>query len=48
MSAENFWWALTWICVLWYSSLTLYVSVKGAHDIKRMLAQLKASKRPTG
>lgn len=47
MSAENFWWVLTWICVLWYSSLTIYVAVKGAHDIKRMLAQLKSGKRPT-
>ena len=45
MSAANFWWALTWICVLWYSSLTVYVAFKGAFDIKKMLARLKGSKR---
>ena len=45
MSAANFWWALTWICVLWYSSLTVYVAVKGARDITKMLDKLKGSKR---
>ena len=38
---ETFWWLLTWACVVWYSTLTLYVAVKGLADIKKMLAHLK-------
>ena len=32
---------MTWACVIWYSTLTFYVSFKGAYDIKKMLAELK-------
>ena len=41
-----FWWLLVWACVIWYSTLTLYVAVKGMDDIKRMLAQLKRGSGP--
>jgi hypothetical protein len=41
MSWSNFWWLLSWVCVIWYSTLTVYVSVKGMVDIKNMLASLK-------
>lgn len=35
-----FWWALTMACVIWYSTITVYVAIKGAGDIKNMLARL--------
>jgi hypothetical protein len=34
------WWLLTMACIAWYSSVTVYVSVKGAFDIKHMLRRL--------
>ena len=37
-----FWWALTAACVIWYSTITVYVAIKGAADIKNMLARLGA------
>ena len=42
--SETFWWLLTWACVVWYSTLTLYVAVRGLADIKKMLAQLQRPK----
>jgi len=27
-------------CVIWYSTITIYVAIKGASDIKQMLARL--------
>jgi hypothetical protein len=41
MIAEVFWWLLAWACVVWYSTLTVYVAVKGVRDIRQMLAHLK-------
>lgn len=40
MSKHWFWWALTTACVIWYSTITVYVAIKGASDIKNMLARL--------
>ncbi len=39
-----FWWALTMACVIWYSTITVYVAIKGAGDIKSMLARLAVEK----
>lgn len=39
-----FWGALTIACVIWYSTITVYVAIKGASDIKNMLARLDAEK----
>ena len=39
--ARGFWMLLAWACVLWYSTLTVYVAFKGVFDIKKMLAKLK-------
>jgi hypothetical protein len=36
----TFWWFLTVTCLVWYSTITIYVSVRGALDIKNMLARL--------
>ena len=35
-----FWWVMTMACVIWYSTITVYVAIKGASDIKNMLARL--------
>jgi len=35
-----FWWALTVLCLIWYSTITVYVAIKGASDIRNMLARL--------
>ncbi len=46
MSARFIWWLLSWACVVWYSTLTVYVAVKGFADIKRMLRKLRAGQTP--
>lgn len=40
MTSHWFWGALTLACVIWYSTITIYVAIKGAGDIKNMLARL--------
>ena len=37
----TFWLLLTLASLLWYGSVTIYVSFKGAADIREMLARLK-------
>lgn len=46
MNVETFWWALTLAALAWYSSVTLYVAVRGAGDIREMLARLSARQPP--
>jgi hypothetical protein len=36
-----FWWTLTAACVVWYSTITVYVAVRGLTDIRQMLARLR-------
>ncbi len=38
-----FWWLLTIACVVWYSTITIYVAIKGASDIRSMLTNLADS-----
>jgi hypothetical protein len=40
MPEHFFWWLLTMACVVWYSTITVYVSVKGIADIRDMLSRL--------
>ena len=40
-----FWWLVTAACVVWYSTITVYVAIKGAKDIKNMLTRLDATKK---
>jgi hypothetical protein len=35
-----FWLLLTIACLVWYSTVTVYVGFKGIADIKQMLARL--------
>lgn len=37
-----FWGLMTIACVVWYSTITIYVAIKGAMDIKAMLTHLDA------
>lgn len=38
---STFWHLLLWACVLWYSSITLLVAVRGWKDIVTMLRRLR-------
>ena len=37
---ERFWYVITCAAVLWYSTITVYVAIRGASDIKSMLRRL--------
>ena len=41
-----FWKLLAAACLLWYSTITVYVAVRGFRDIKTMLKRLKAGGNP--
>jgi hypothetical protein len=36
-----FWGLLTLAVLVWYSTITVYVSIRGVFDIKHMLAKLR-------
>jgi hypothetical protein len=38
---EFSWWLLTMFCIVWYFTITVYVAVRGAMDIKEMLTSLR-------
>ena len=40
MDTHWFWLLLTAACVIWYSTITVYVAIKGVSDIKGMLQRL--------
>ncbi|MBO0797637.1 MAG: hypothetical protein J2P31_02335, partial [Blastocatellia bacterium] len=39
-----FWLLLTIACMVWYSTITVYVGIKGVADIKSMLARLSGNR----
>ncbi len=41
MTNHWFWLLLTAACLIWYSTITVYVAFKGAKDIKGMLKRLE-------
>ncbi len=41
MGKHWFWLALTIAVLVWYSTVTVYVAIRGALDVKQMLARLK-------
>jgi hypothetical protein len=45
MMQHWFWLSATVLVVVWYSSITIYVAVRGAVDIKHMLAALSDNRR---
>jgi hypothetical protein len=42
LTAHWFWGLLTLAVLAWYSTITVYVSIKGVLDIEHMLARLSA------
>ena len=44
MGEHWFWWLVTAAVLVWYSTVAVYVAVRGALDIKHMLARLSAAK----
>ena len=44
MANHWFWWTMTAACVVWYSTITVYVAIKGVADIRNMLRRLEATK----
>lgn len=36
----TFWICLTWACLIWYSTITVFVAIKGVTDIRTMLRNL--------
>jgi hypothetical protein len=40
LKSHWFWGTITLICLIWYSTVTIYVAIKGAADIRNMLRKL--------
>lgn len=43
MRLETFWFILTVACLVWYSTITVYVAIRAVWDIRNMLARLQAT-----
>ena len=43
MSEHPVWWLLSVACIVWYSTVTIFVAVKGVGDIHGMLSRLYES-----
>ncbi len=43
MGEHWFWWLLSAACVVWYSTVTVYVAIRGVFDIRTMLERLAAT-----
>jgi hypothetical protein len=43
-----FWLSITIACIVWYSTITIYVAFKGVADIKQMLARLATEAQRDG
>ena len=48
LSNHPFWGIITIAVLVWYSTITIYVGVRGALDIKHMLRNLEENQRETG
>jgi hypothetical protein len=44
MTEHGFWFLLTGAVMLWYSTITVYVAIRGAMDIRSMLKDLRDKK----
>ncbi|MDZ4820614.1 MAG: hypothetical protein SGJ20_16740 [Planctomycetota bacterium] len=40
MTTHWFWFGLLIACLVWFSTITLYVAIRGAFDIRGMLGRL--------
>jgi len=41
LAAHPFWILLSLACLVWYSTITIYIAVKGAFDVREMLRRLR-------
>ena len=48
LPAHPFWWLLAMACVVWYSTITVYVAIRGTADIRNMLRHLGSLRPPRG
>jgi hypothetical protein len=48
MTEHWFWLVLTAACVIWYSTITIFVAVKGMKDIRGMLERLAKKSADAG
>jgi hypothetical protein len=48
LTVHPFWGLLTLAVLVWYSTVTIYVAVRGAYDIKNMLSTLSARDQGPG
>jgi len=49
MTEHWFWLLLTIVALVWYSTVTVYVAVRGTFDIRQMLRRLRErEKHPPG
>lgn len=37
---ERIWWGMTIACIVWYSTITIYIAIRGGFDIRIMLRKL--------
>jgi len=40
-----FWWLVTAAVVIWYSTVTIYVAIRGTADVREMLKNLSERKQ---
>ena len=40
-----FWWLATLAVLVWYSTVTIYVAIKGTLDVRQMLRRLKEGEK---
>ena len=45
MKGHEFWWLITAAVMVWYSTITVYVAIRGALDIKHMLRRLAENQK---
>ena len=45
---HGIWFWLVWACVVWYSTVTVYVAIRGFADIKHMLRKLEEDHEAPG
>lgn len=43
IDGATFWWYVTSACLVWFSTVTVYVAIRGGLDIKHMLRRLKGN-----
>ena len=41
LATHPFWILLSLVCLVWYSTITIYIAVKGAFDVREMLQRLR-------